>query len=51
MHAMVMLLHGLGWLAFWFVAVLVVLLAGGLALGLVAKAIDLLTNYDDKRPS
>jgi hypothetical protein len=49
MHVIVMLLHGLGWQAFWFVAVLVVLLAGGLALGLVAWTIDRLTTFDDRR--
>jgi hypothetical protein len=31
MHAIVMLLYGFGWLAFWLIAVLVVPLVGGLA--------------------
>jgi hypothetical protein len=48
MHAMVMLLHRLGWLAFWLVAVFVVLFVGGLALGLVAWMIDRLTDFGDK---
>jgi hypothetical protein len=47
MHVIVMLLHGLGWLAFWLLAVLVVLLVFGLAVGLVAWMIDRLT-FDDK---
>jgi hypothetical protein len=46
-HVIVMLLHGLGWLAFWLLAVLVVLLVFGLAVGLVAWMIDRLT-FDDK---
>jgi hypothetical protein len=48
MHAMVMLLHGLGWLAFWLVAVFVVLFVGGLALGLVTWMIDRLTDFGDR---
>ena len=40
MQATMMLLQGLGWLAFWLLAVLVVLLVLGLALGLVAWMID-----------
>jgi hypothetical protein len=49
MHAIVMLLHGLGWLAFWLIAVLVVLSVGGLALGLVAWMIDRPTTFGDDR--
>ena len=47
MRAIMMLLHGLGWLAFWLLAVLVVLLILGLALGFVAWMIDRLTRFDD----
>jgi hypothetical protein len=48
MHIIVILLHGLGWLAFWLVAVIVVLVAGGLAIALVAWMIDRLSTFDDK---
>jgi hypothetical protein len=49
MHAIVMLLHGLGWLAFWLIAVVAALLVLGLALGLVAWMIDRLTTFGDDR--
>jgi len=48
MHLIVMLLHGLGWLAFWLIAVVVVLLVAGLALGVLAWMIDRLTRFDDR---